>query len=135
MTRKFVMLLGFGLVLSSSPVFAATLDNLSGQSCGAQAGTWHFVNNQTGGAAAGQLTATFSSGTTCITGPSAVNNKTQHFYCLASGALTGAVTNLPGKLVLSDFSCSGGGKTEICDNKIDDDGDGLVDEKDPDCVK
>lgn len=85
--------------------YAASIENLSGQSCGASAGIWHFVNNQTGGAAPGSLSATWSSGNSCTVGPSSVNKNTQHFYCTASGALTSAVTNLPGRLVLSDFSC------------------------------
>ena len=93
--------LAFGL---SGSAFAADLSNLSGQSCGDLQGTWHFVNNQTGGAGAGSITAYFSSGT-CTTGPSKVNPSNQHFYCGASGTLTGASTNLPGRLVLSDFSC------------------------------
>lgn len=84
---------------------AATLGNLSGQSCGAFTGTWHFVNNQTGGAAAGSLSATWSSGDTCTVSASKVLSSTQHFYCTASGSLLAASTNLPGKLVLSDFSC------------------------------
>ena len=85
--------------------WAASISNLSGQSCGADTGVWHFVNNQTGGAAAGSITATWSSGETCTTGPSKVNATTQHFYCGASGTLLSAVTNLPGRLVLSDFTC------------------------------
>lgn len=86
--------------------WAASISNLSGQSCGASTGTWHFVNNQTGGAPAGTLTATWSSGNSCTVNASAVNSKTQHFYCNASGALQSAATNLPGKLVLSDFTCT-----------------------------
>jgi hypothetical protein len=93
---------------------AVDISNISGQSCGSQTGTWHFVNNQTGGAAAGTLTATWSSGDTCTVGASAVNAKTQHFYCTASGTLESASTNLPGKLVLSDFSCE-----TKCDPKTD----------------
>jgi hypothetical protein len=93
------------LVAGALPAQAATIENLSGQSCGGDIGTWHFVNNQTGGAAAGSLTATWSSGDTCTVGPSSVNRNTQHFNCIASGALTSATTNLPGRLVLSDFSC------------------------------
>jgi hypothetical protein len=85
---------------------AATIGNLSGQSCGAFTGTWHFINNQTGGAGAGTLNATWSSGNTCSTSPSKVLGSTQHFYCTASGTLLAASTNLPGKLVLSDFSCN-----------------------------
>jgi hypothetical protein len=92
--------------------WAANLANLSGQSCGDDDGVWHFVNNQTGGAGAGVLTATFSSGVTCTTGPSKVLSSVQHFYCGSSGALTGASTNLPGRLVLSDFTC-----TKKCEGK------------------
>ena len=94
--------LAFGL---SGSAFAADLANLEGQSCGSASGVWHFINNQTGGAGAGSITAYFSSGT-CTTGPSKVNSHTQHFYCTASGTLLAASTNLPGKLVLSDFSCN-----------------------------
>lgn len=84
---------------------AATISNLSGQSCGDDTGTWHFINNQTGGAAGGVLTATWSSGDTCTVGASKILGNTQHFNCIASGTLLSAVTNLPGRLVLSDFSC------------------------------
>ena len=100
--------------------YAATLSNLSGQSCGDSVGTWHFVNNQTGGAGAGLLQATWSSGNVCTVSPSAVLQNTQHFYCTAAGGLLGASTNLPGRLVLSDFSCgvkeppSCDPKTEVC---------------------
>lgn len=97
--------------------FAASLGNLSGQSCGADTGTWHFVNNQTGGAAPGTLSATWSSGNTCTVSPSKVNATTQHFNCTASGTLLGASTNLPGKLVLSDFSC--GSVKPPCDPKAE----------------
>jgi len=90
--------------LTATGAIAADLDNGSGQSCGAFEGTWHFVNNQTRGAGPGTLTAIFSSGT-CTTGPSKVNNNNQHFYCMASGDLIWASTNLPGRLVLSDFEC------------------------------
>lgn len=85
--------------------YAASISNLSGQSCGGDIGNWHFVNNQTGGAPAGMLSATWSSGDQCTVSPSAANAKVQHFNCIASGTLIHAATNLPGKLVLSDFSC------------------------------
>jgi hypothetical protein len=84
---------------------AATISNISGQSCGSETGAWHFINNQTGGAPAGVLTATWSSGDTCTVTASKVLGNTQHFNCIASGTLLSAVTNLPGRLVLSDFSC------------------------------
>lgn len=105
---------------TASLVSAATIGNLSGQSCGGFTGTWHFVNNQTGGAAPGSLSAVWSSGNTCTTGPSKVLGSTQHFYCTASGTLLSASTTLPGKLVLSDFSCETvtpppcDPKTEVC---------------------
>lgn len=98
--------------------YAASIENLSGQSCGASTGTWHFVNNQTGGAGPGLLSATWSSGNSCTVSPSAINRNTQHFYCTASGALVSAVTNLPGRLVLSDFSC-GTPPPPPCDPKTD----------------
>lgn len=99
--------------------FAATLSNLSGQSCGDATGTWHFVNNQTAGAGAGTLDAAWSSGNVCSVSPSKVNQSTQHFNCTASGALLGAATNLPGRLVLSDFTC--GDIKPPCDPKTDKD--------------
>jgi hypothetical protein len=90
----------------SSATIAATIENLSGQSCGGFSGTWHFVNNQTGGAGPATLTATWSSGDTCTVSPSKVLSNTQHFNCVASGTLLSASTNLPGRLVLSDFTCT-----------------------------
>lgn len=103
--KKLNLVIAVAMTMVSGSAFAATISNLSGQSCGDLTGTWHFVNNQTGGAAAGALSASWSSGDTCTVGASAVNAKTQHFYCTASGALASASTNLPGKLVLSDFTC------------------------------
>lgn len=89
----------------SSPAVAAELSNAHGQNCEG-VGVWHFVNNQTGGAAAGLLTATFSDGTFWNVAPSKVTKSTQHFYVESSGTLISASTgNLPGRLVLSDFTC------------------------------
>lgn len=113
--RKAMMVLVAVVALAGGTLMAATIDNLSGQSCGDLTGTWHFVNNQTGGAAAGTLTAAWDSGDTCTVGAAAVNKSTQHFFCTASGALTSASTNLPGKLVLSDFTCED--KTPPCETK------------------
>jgi hypothetical protein len=95
---------GLALMLTA-PAQAVEISNLSGQSCGDGCGTWHFVNNQTGDAAAGTLTATFSDSVACLTGPAKVLSNTQHFICGGCGDLTGASTNLPGRLVLSDFTC------------------------------
>ena len=94
--------------------YAASLSNAKGSTCDG-VGVWHFVNNQTGGAAAGSLTATFSvDGVTTLitTGPSKVLSNTQHFIVETDGdaTLNDAETNLPGRLVLSDFSCDSGKK-------------------------
>lgn len=105
MKKRYVLaaLLTLGM---TGVTLAATLSNLNGQSCGDFTGNWHFVNNQTGGAPAGVLTATWSSGDSCTVSASKVNASNQHFNCIASGTLLSASTNLPGRLVLSDFSCS-----------------------------
>lgn len=122
--KKILRFAPLALLLAGSAglVSAASLGNLSGQSCGDFSGTWHFVNNQTGGAGAGTLSATWSSADTCTVSASKVLSSTQHFYCTASGTLLGASTNLPGKLVLSDFSCDT--KEPVCDPS-----------KDPNCKK
>jgi hypothetical protein len=81
------------------------IHNLSGQSCGDGCGTWHFVNNKTGGASAGTMTATWDSGNICLVSAAKVLANTQHFNCFACGTLESASTTLPGQLVLSDFTC------------------------------
>lgn len=94
------------LVTISSPAVAAQLANGSGQSCGDAIGVWHFVNNQTGGATTGTLKATFSDGSVWTVGPTSVNKNTMHFHVESAGTLVSATTgSLPGRLVLSDFSC------------------------------
>ena len=103
--RYLVTAVAMAIGVSSGVASAADISNLNGQSCGDFTGTWHFVNNQTGGASAGTLTASWSSGDFCQVVAASVNNKTQHFFCTAAGALVSASTNLPGKLVLSDFTC------------------------------
>lgn len=103
--RYLQTVVAIALGLSGGAALAANLSNGSGQSCGSFIGTWHFVNNQTEGAAPGSLSATFSTGS-CTTTPSAINKNNQHFYCISSGTLIGANTNLPGRLVLSDYTCN-----------------------------
>ena len=93
------------LVGVSTPAVAAELSNAHGQTCD-HVGVWHFVNNQTGGAAPGSLSATFSDGTVWAVAPSKVTSSTQHFYVESSGTLLSASTgSLPGRLVLSDYTC------------------------------
>lgn len=114
MTKRSWVLTGLMvLALSGAVAVAAELSNGSGQSCDG-AGVWHFVNNQTGGAAPGTLTATIG-GVAYVVGPSAVNQNTQHFIVNASGTLEGASTNLPGRLVLSDLTCGGKEPPPPCD--------------------
>jgi hypothetical protein len=108
--KSLVLGAAVALVTISSPAVAATLSNGSGQSCGDAVGVWHFVNNQTGGAAAGTLTATFTDGGTWTVNATTVNQNVQHFFVESTGTLVSASTNLPGRLVLSDFSCGPGPK-------------------------
>jgi hypothetical protein len=117
MRKRRLVTTGIGIVAGLTltgvvSVSAATLSNLSGQSCGDLIGTWHFVNNQIpSGSPIGTLVATFSSGEVASDqGEVKGGGSTQQFYVTASGTLTGASTDLGGKLVLSDFSCDGGKK-------------------------
>ena len=90
----------------ATPVVAADLSSGHGSSCPeGSVGTYHFVNNQTGGAGPGTLTAEFSDGTVWVVGPTKVNQSNQQFVVESEGALVDASTDLPGRLVLSDFSC------------------------------
>lgn len=105
-------LIGLSMLIAALAIptaaLAANLSNGNSQTCEGP-GTWHFVNNQTGGASAGTLTANFSGGLTVTTGAAAVNQNTQHFFVSTTGGATllSASTNLPGRLVLSDFECDG----------------------------
>lgn len=117
--KKWLKVSALGLAIGAVSVaaWAASIENLSGQSCGASVGTWHFVNNQVpAGSGTGTLMASWDSGNSCTVTASAVNKSTQHFYCTASGALTAASTNLGGRLVLSHFTC---GEPPKCDPKVE----------------
>jgi hypothetical protein len=108
--KRLALALGLALALAVPlPAMAVNLHTPhEGTACpSGYIGTWHFVNNQTGGASAGSLTATFDGGAAVIVvGASKVLRHTQHFYVVDTGrTLDTASTNLPGKLVLSDFSC------------------------------
>jgi hypothetical protein len=104
---KILTVAAFALTLGfSGMAVAADIENLSGQSCGDDSGEWHFINNQTGrNAERGDIWAEWSTGESCHVYASKVNKSTQHFNCTAGGTLVSAMTNLPGRLVLSDFSC------------------------------
>lgn len=101
---------------------AATLNPSQVGTTSACGGTWHFVNNQTGGAAAGSLTATFSvnGSTVVVTVPaSTVNPSNQQFNVVLAGPATllSATSTLPGRLVLSDApTCE---EPPPCDPKVD----------------
>jgi hypothetical protein len=123
MKRQLRTAVAMALGLASGAALSAGLENLNGQTCGDAIGSWHFVNNQTGPAGPGTLSAAWSSGNTCTVSASAISKNTQHFNCTASGALLNAATNLPGRLVLSDYTCTEikeppcDPKKEICDPK------------------
>jgi hypothetical protein len=70
-------------------------------------GRYHFVNNQLpAGTPAGTITVNYSFGDVCTEDAYKVNLHVQHFLCTGvEGTILSASTNLPGKLVLSDFSC------------------------------
>jgi hypothetical protein len=90
-----------------------------GSSCPAGfVGNYHFVNNQIPeGTGTGTLWASWNSGDTCQVDAYKVNLHTQHFRCEGMlGVLTAASTNLPGKLVLSDYTCT---RIKKCDPKYD----------------
>jgi len=110
-----VLVAGFAVSLSggrtsstTGEALAADLSNGNDQTCNGT-GLWHFVNNQIGGATTGILTATFSCVVDPITvAPSHVTPGTIHFEILSGGncTLQDASTDLPVKLVLSDFTCA-----------------------------
>lgn len=101
-------------------VYAADLHTPHlGSSCPAGfVGNYHFVNNQIPeGTGTGTLSATWNSGDSCQVDAYKVNLHTQHFRCTGMlGVLTSASTNLPGKLVLSDYTCT---RIKKCDPKYD----------------
>ena len=114
-----VSALGVAVGVVSVAAWAASIENLSGQSCGEFTGVWHFINNQVpAGSPKGTITATFSGGNMCVVDSYQVNKSTQHFSCTGAGTLLTATTNLGGRLVLSDFSC-GTKEPPPCDPKVE----------------
>lgn len=66
-------------------------------------GTFHFV--ATGGGGAGTLTANFTGGNVGPVAQTKYNNGTTHWWITGSGTLTGAMSSVGDKLVLSDYEC------------------------------
>jgi hypothetical protein len=104
--KKLVFGVATAFALATGIATAATMTgNGLGSSC-ATPGDWHFVNNQTNGAAPGTLTATIGGVVYAGITPSQVSANNQQFWIYdAPGTLTAASTNLPGRLVLSDLIC------------------------------
>ncbi len=104
-TYKFLLSLALAAGITNSAL-AVDLHNGIGAACNG-IGTWHFVNNQTGGAAAGLLNAQFSNSNFTNVSPTKVLSHVQHFVVETYGnnTLVNASTNLPGMLVLSDYKC------------------------------
>jgi hypothetical protein len=109
MTKKYwVAVIATVIGAAGTIVLAADLNpSQVGAACGVgETGTWHFVNNQTRGAAAGTLTATFTDAGVVVEGATTVNRNNQHFFVVGpAGPLLGASTDLQGRLVLSDLDC------------------------------
>ena len=104
--RKVFILAGLIAALAiPATAIAATLHPAHvGTTC-SEGGTFHFVNNQVGGLLpAGTLTANFSGGQVVALADH-ITPGTQHWTIEGTGTLTGASTNLPGRLVLSDYEC------------------------------
>jgi len=120
MKKLFWAPLALAAVGTASAAYAADLHTPHlGSSCPAGfVGNYHFVNNQIPeGSFVGTLWATWDSGNSCTVTSNKVLSHVQHFRCRdVLGALTSAYTDLPGKLVLSDFSCT---RIKKCDPKYD----------------
>ena len=104
-TNKFLLSLALAAGITNTAV-AVDLHNGIGAACNGT-GTWHFVNNQTGGAAAGLLNVQFSNSNFVNVSPYKVLSSVQHFTVTTYGnnTLVNASTNLSGLLVLSDYKC------------------------------
>lgn len=105
--RKFFALAGLIAALAIPAVAAAATLHTAHVGLGCSGGgSFHFVNNQTGGILTpAVLTANFTGGTVVATADH-VTPGTQHWTIDGTGTLLGTTsTTLPGKLVLSDFEC------------------------------
>jgi hypothetical protein len=103
-----------GTCTVTDQTLAAELSNDQGASCNGT-GTWHFVNNHVGAVLpAGTITVDFTNCPTEVASAFKINpNGDQQFIVQTSGncSLEDASTDLPGKLVLSDFVCVAGTPT------------------------
>lgn len=111
--RRIVVVLAIALSMLAAmtvPVGAALLqDAQQGTMCDGGFATLHFVNNKTEGTQdKGTLVAVFA-GEVQVVMANKVNRNVQHFDVVSDGSdtLISAATNLPGMLVLSDFTCRG----------------------------
>jgi hypothetical protein len=108
MRKAFVLGAVVAALVVPTVAISATLHN--GQGVGGtcprgQIGVFHFVNNQDGGTqSAGTIWVTFAHST--FSGlAQKINPTVQMWWVESNDVLVDATTNLPGKLVLSDFSC------------------------------
>ena len=113
--RLLTVVTAVGLTLALSiPVGAADLhEPHQGTACAeGETGTWHFVNNQTEGVV-GVLVVEFDTGVSVFP-PSKVNRSVLHFNVVGEGntLIDASTPGVPGKLVLSDFTCEGEKKPE-----------------------
>ena len=116
LTVAVVLVLVVGALALPAAASAAVLEKGAGTTCVDGIGTWTFVNNQTGGAAAGflDLTLVDGNGVQFLIGgsPNEVNRGTQKWTFTttpdtsAAWTLVSASTNLPGKLILARFECA-----------------------------
>jgi hypothetical protein len=108
MKQLIVLVAGAALFLGlPGTLFAGDIENLNGQTCGSDAGSWHFVANQIpSGSGVCTLDATWSGGSVSGILADKVNRNNQHWTIDGvSGELISAYTNCDGRLVLSDYTC------------------------------
>jgi hypothetical protein len=108
--RKLMILAGLVAALAIPATAAAAILHEPHQNvftCSA-GGTWHFVQNQTGGSQVNNtLTAQFSGGNVVALQDKVTPGGTYHWTISGTGTLiTASTTVAAGNLVLSDFSCN-----------------------------
>lgn len=111
--RLSTLVLALGLAMALSiPAIAADLHGAHvGTECENGFASLHFVNNQTEGTTwAGTITVDFDSGPQVVQSADKINRNVQHFWVFSpeGTVLQGASTDLPGMLVLSDYTCNDG---------------------------